>query len=105
MLFLNFFSRSSEWSIISKLPAMTSVKMTPAMVRIEFILLRGVDEELCDLVADRKHLASWLDWNPLEFRIETVREEFASLGFEFLLVFLLLCHVRILVELWVGCKH
>ena len=105
MLFLNFFSRSSEWSIISKLPAMTSVKMTPAMVRIEFILLRGVDEELCDLVADRKHLASWLDWNPLEFRIETVREEFASLGFEFLLVFLLQCHVRSLVELWVGCKH
>ena len=84
---------------------MTSVKMTPAIVRIEFILLRGFDEELGDLVADRKHFASWMHGNPLEFRIETVREEFASLGFEFLLVFLLLCHVRSLVELWVGCKH
>jgi len=105
MLFLISFSRSSEWSIISKLPAMTSVKMTPAMVRIEFILLRGVDEELGDLVADRKHFASWLHGNPLEFRIETVREKLASLGFEFLLVFLLLCHVRSIVELWVGCKH
>jgi len=105
MLFLISFSRSSEWSIISKLPAMTSVKMTPAMVRMVFILLRGVDEEFGDLVANRKHLASWLHGNPLEFRIETVREEFASLGFEFLLVFLLLCHVGSLVELWVGCKH
>ena len=99
MLFLISFSRSSEWSIISKLPAMTSVKMTPAMVRIVFILLRGVDEELGDLVADRKHFASWLHGNPLEFRIETVREKLASLGFEFLLVFLLLCHVRSIVEL------
>jgi hypothetical protein len=27
------------------------------------------------------------------------------LVFKFLLVFLLLCHVRSLVELWVGCKH
>jgi len=64
-----------------------------------FILLRGFDEELGDLVADRKHFASWLHGNPLEFRIETVREEFASLGFKFLLVFLLLCHVRSIVEL------
>ena len=84
---------------------MTSVKMTPAMVRMVFILLRGVDEELGDLVADRKHFASWLHWHSLEFRIKTVREKFASLGFEFLLVFLLQCHVRSLVELWVGCKH
>ena len=88
---------------------MTSVKMTPAMVRIVFILLRGVDEELGDLVADRKHFASWLHGNPLEFRIETVREKLASLLLEICLVvlleLLLLCHVRILVELWVGCKH
>ena len=105
MLFLISFSRSSEWSIISKLPAMTSVKMTPAMVRIVFILLRGVDEELGYLVADRKHFASWLHWNPLEFRIETVREKLASLKLEFFLVCLLLCHVRSIVELWVGCKH
>ena len=46
---------------------MTSVKITPAMVRMVFILLRGVDEELGDLVADRKHLASWLNWHTLEF--------------------------------------
>jgi len=84
---------------------MTSVKMTPAMVRIVFILLRGFDEELGDLVTDRKHPASWLHGNPLEFRIETVREELASLRLKFFLVFLLLCHVRSLVELWVGCKH
>ena len=70
-----------------------------------FILLRGVDEKFGDLIADRKHLASWLDWHPLELRIKTIGEELASLGFEFLLVFLLLCHVRSLVELWVGCKH
>ena len=46
---------------------MTSVKMTPAMVRIVFILLGGFDEEFGDLVADRKHLASWLNWHSLEF--------------------------------------
>jgi hypothetical protein len=74
-------------------------RVRPVRQRKVFILLRGFDEELGDLVADRKHFASWLHGNPLEFRIETVREEFASLGFEFLLVFLLLCHVRSIVEL------
>jgi len=74
-------------------------RVRPVRQRKVFILLRGFDEELGDLVADRKHLASWLHGNPLKFRIETVREEFASLGFEFLLVFLLLCHVRSIVEL------
>jgi len=67
MLFCKSFSRSSEWSSISKLPAMTTVKITPAMVSIEFMLLRGFDEELGYLVADRKHFASWLHWKPLEF--------------------------------------
>jgi len=74
-------------------------RVRPVRQRKVFILLRGFDEELGDLVTDRKHPASWLHGNPLEFRIETVREEFASLGFEFLLVFLLLCHVRSIVEL------
>lgn len=69
-----------------------------------FILLRGFDEELGDLVADRKHLASRLHWHSLEFRIKTVREKFASLGFEFLLVFLLLCHVRSISDLGDGRK-
>ena len=105
MLFLISFSRSSEWSIISKLPAMTSVKMTPAMVSMVFILLRGVNEELGDLVAFGKHDASLLYWHELHIFVEAVREELASLRLKFFLVFLLLCHVGILVELWVGCKH
>lgn len=105
MLFLISFSRSSEWSSISKLPAMTSVKITPAMVSIVFMLLRGVDEELGDLVAFGKHDASLLHWDKLHICVETIREELASLRLKFFLVFLLLCHVRSLVELWVGCKH
>jgi len=74
-------------------------RVRPVRKRKVFILLGGFDEEFGDLVADRKHLASWLNWHSLEFRIETVREEFASLEFEFFLVCLLLCHVRSIVEL------
>ena len=42
-------------------------RVRPVRQRKVFILLRGFDEELGDLVADRKHLASWLNWHTLEF--------------------------------------
>ena len=63
------------------------------------MLLRGVDEELGDLVAFGKHDASLLYWHELHIFVEAVREELASLRLKFFLVFLLLCHVRSIVEL------
>jgi len=42
-------------------------RVRPVRKRKVFILLGGFDEEFGDLVADRKHLASWLNWHSLEF--------------------------------------
>jgi len=74
-------------------------RVRPERQRKVFILLRGVDEQLGDLVAFGKHDASLLYWHKLHIFVEAVREELASLRLKFFLVFLLLCHVRSIVEL------